>query len=244
MASSNTMRYAALALLCALALAARPVNAAGLYKWTDERGGVHYSDQLPPEAADKGTVVLDKQGRQVKKIEPAPSPAELKAREAEDERQKAMAKAKDERTRRDMALLQSYTSAEEIDLARARALSAVETQLKSAETYNAELAKRLTDLEKQKAALAGKPVPFALENEISSVSAEMARQARVIALKKEEMASISARYESDKRHWLEIKSDQARTAAAEAAGANASANAPAKPTAAKTSSGNSATATR
>ena len=240
MASSNTMRYAALALLCALALAARPVNAAGLYKWTDERGGVHYSDQLPPEAADKGTVVLDKQGRQVKKIEPAPSPAELKAKEADDERQKAMAKAKDERTRRDIALLQSYTSAEEIDLARGRALSAVETQLKSAETYNAELAKRLAELEKQKAALAGKPVPFALENEMSSVSAEMARQARVITQKKDEMASISARYESDKRHWQEIKTDQARTAAAEAAAGNAQA----KPTPAKTSAGNSATTTR
>jgi len=244
MVNNSTMRYVALAVLCALALAARSVGAAGLYKWIDERGGVHYSDQLPPEAADKGTVVLDKQGRQVKKIEPAPSAAELKAREAEDERQKAVAKAKDERTRKDIALLQSYTSAEEIDLARERALSAAETRLKSAETYNAELAKRLAELEKQKAALAGKPVPFALENEMSSVNGEMTRQARVIAQKKDEMASISARYESDKRHWQEIKADQARTAAAEAAAANPAANAPAKPTAAKTSSGNSATATR
>jgi hypothetical protein len=244
MASINTMRYGELALLCAFALAAHSVNAAGLYKWIDERGGVHYSDQLPPEAADKGTVVLDKQGRQVKKIEPAPSPAELKAKEAEDERQKAMARARDDRARKDIALLQSYTSAEEIDLARGRALSAVETQLKSAETYNAELAKQLAELEKQKAALAGKPVPFALENAMSSVSDEMARQARVIAQKKDEMAAISARYESDKRHWQEIKSDQARTKAAEDAAGNAPASAPAKPTAAKTPAGNSATTTR
>ena len=241
MANKDSMTYVALALLGAcLALGARPAASAGLYKWTDERGGVHYSDQIPPEAVDKGTVVLDKQGRQVRKIEPPPTAAELKAKEAEDERQKAMAKAKEDRTRRDIALLQSYTSAEEIDLARARALSAVEGQLKSTETYSADLGKRVAELEKQKAALAGKPVPSALENELSSASAEIARQARVMAQKKEEMAAITAKYEADKRHWQEIKADQARAAAAEGAG---TATSP-KPTAAKAPSSNSATTTR
>ena len=241
MPDKNSMRYAALALFgVCLALGTRPIAAAGLYKWTDEHGGVHYSDHIPPEAADKGTVVLDKQGRQVKKIEPAPSPAELKAREAEDERQKAIAKAKDERTRKDVALLQSYTSAEEIDFARTRALSAVEAQLKSAETYNADLGKRLAELEKQKAALAGKPVPFALENEMSTVTAEMGRQTRLIAQKNDEMAAISARYDAEKRHWLEIKADQARAAAAE----GATAPPPTKPNAAKAASASPATATR
>ena len=238
---ADSMRYGALAILGAcLALSAPNLGAAGLYKWTDEKGVIHYSDQIPPEAADKGTVVLDKQGRQVKKIEPAPTAAELKAKEAEDERQKAMSKARDERTRKDIALLQSYTSAEEIDFARTRALSAVETQLKSAEGYNADLVKRLADLEKQKAALGGKPVPFALENEMSTVGTEIGRQSRVIAQKKEEMASISARYDADKRHWLEIKADQARAAAAEGAPASA----PPKPTATRAPVGNSATATR
>ena len=44
-----------------LAMAAPGAVAAGMYKWTDEKGIVHYSDQMPPEAVNKGTVVMDKQ---------------------------------------------------------------------------------------------------------------------------------------------------------------------------------------
>jgi chromosome segregation ATPase len=243
MANSNTMKCAVMALLSALlALGVEASSAGGLYKWTDERGVVHYSDQIPPEAVDKGTVMLDKQGRQVKRIEPAPTPAQLKAKEAEAEREKALTKAKDERARRDLALLQSYSSVDEIDFARNRALSSIEVQLKSAETYNADLKKRLADLEKQKTALAGTPVPAALENQVSAINDEMGRQAQLIAQKKDEMAAVSARYDADKRHWQEIKADQARAAAA--ANASPSAAAPPKPNAARAPSGNSATATR
>jgi len=232
--------YAGIALLGAwLALGAQAVAAAGLYKWTDDHGMVHYSDTIPPEAVDKGTVVLDKQGRQVKKIERALTPAEVKEKEADEERQRAIAKAREERARKDLALLQSYSSAEEIDLARTRALSAVEAQLKSAESYNADLARRLDGLEKQKAASAGKPVPFTLEHEISAINDEMGRQARVIAQKKDEMATITAKYEIDKRHWLEIKQDQSRAAAAESV-----ASPPAKPSSAKAPPGPSSTTTR
>lgn len=197
-----------------LALGTLPAAAAGLYKWVDDKGVVHYSDQLPPDAVNKPAIVLDKQGRQVKKIEPAATPAELKAKEAEDERQKAMAKVKEEKARKDLALLQSYTSAEEIDLARSRALSAVESQLKSAESYSADLARRQQELEKQKVALAGKPVPATLESEISSLNDELARQTKLISQKKDEMATIGARYDAEKRHWQEISADRARAATA------------------------------
>ena len=241
MMCADTIRNATVALLGAgLALCTQASTAAGLYKWTDERGVVHYSDQIPPEAADKGTVVLDKQGRQVKKIEPAPTPAQLKAKEAEDERQKAAARTREAQARKDLALLQSYTSAEEIDFARARALAAVETQLKSAEGYNADLVRRLGELEKQRTASAGKAVPATLDNQISALNEEMGRQAKLITQKKDEMTAIGAKYDADKRHWIEIKADQERAAAAE----NAAAGASPKPSAAKAPTGSTATTTR
>ena len=63
------MRSACLA--AALALACAPAALAQqLYKWTDEKGNVHYTDKAPET---RGGVVLDKQGRQVRTIEP-PSP--------------------------------------------------------------------------------------------------------------------------------------------------------------------------
>src|SRR5260370_15524175 len=86
-----------------LAMAAPGAVAAGMYKWTDDKGIVHYSDQMPPEAVNKGTVVMDKQGRPVKKIEAAPTPEQQKAKEQEDDRQKAMVRLRDEQTRKDQA---------------------------------------------------------------------------------------------------------------------------------------------
>ena len=52
-----------------LALGALPAAAAGMYKWTDDQGIVHYSDQMPRGRVSKGGVVIDKQGGQVKKID-------------------------------------------------------------------------------------------------------------------------------------------------------------------------------
>ena len=208
-----TCLFATLAVAVCLAAGAQAAVAAGMYKWTDEKGAVHYSDQMPPDAVNKGSVVFDKKGREVKKIEPTPTPEQVKAKELEDEKQKAIAKQRDDQTRKDLALLQSYTSENEIELARSRAISAVANQIKSAEIYTGDLTRRQQELEKQKVALAGKPMPAALENELTSLNDEIGRQSRLLAQKKEEMSTISARYDADKRRWQEIKSDQARAAA-------------------------------
>lgn len=197
-----------------LALGTQGVVAAGMYKWTDDKGIVHYSDQMPPEAVNKGTIVMDKQARAVKKIEPTPTPDQQKAKELENERQKTIARQRDEQTRKDMALLQSYTSEDEIEIARSRANSAVSIQIKSAEGYTAGLMRRQQELEKQRVALAGKPMPSALETELTSLTDEIGRQSKLLALKRDELATINARYDVDKRRWQEIKADQSRAAAA------------------------------
>lgn len=196
-----------------LAVGANGAVAAGMYKWTDDKGVIHYSDQMPPEAVNKGTMVFDKQGRPIKKIEATPTPEQQKAKEVEDERQKGIARLRDDQTRKDLALLQSYTSEDEIEFARSRAISAVAIQIKSAENYAADLTRRQQELEKQKVALAGKPMPAALENELTGLNDEVGRQNRLMALKKDELATISARYDIDKRRWQEIKADQTRASA-------------------------------
>jgi hypothetical protein len=196
-----------------LAVGAQGAVAAGMYKWTDDKGVTHYSDQMPPEAVNKGTTVFDKQGRPLKKIEASPTPEQQKAKELEDERQKTVARLRDDQTRKDLALLQSYTSEDEIEFARSRAISAVSIQIKSAESYTTDLTRRQQELEKQKLALAGKPMSAALENELTSLKDELGRQSRLMALKKDELATISARYDIDKRRWQEIRADQSRAAA-------------------------------
>ena len=209
--NKQQLRWSAAACFAAwLALGALPAAAAGTYKWTDDQGIVHYSDQMPAEGINKGGVMIDKQGRQVKKIDPTLTPAQTKAKEAEDERLRQIAKGQEDKSRRDIALTHSYTSEEEIDFARSRALQAVESQLKSAETYIADLTRRQQELKKDKLAYATKAVPPTLDSELSGLDEELARQDKVLAQRRAEITAINAKYESDKLRWREIRSDQGK----------------------------------
>jgi len=190
---------------------------AATYKWTDDQGVVHYSDKVPPEAVSKGATVLDKQGRPTKKIEPAPTPEQLKAREAAEEDQRARAKVEQDQARKDRALMQSYTTEAEIDIAKNRALSTLDAQIKSAQTYSADLTRRQQDLKKRKASFGDKPIPIDLERDLTNVDIELSRETALIKQKTEEVAAVSAKYDTEKKRWQEIKADQQRSSAAAAA---------------------------
>jgi hypothetical protein len=240
--SSGQRPFAALASRVAVALVtvvfAGAASAAGTYKWTDEQGGVHYSDKAPPETPTKGATVLDKQGRQVKKIDPPLTSEQTKAKADEEERQRALAKAKDDQARKDRALMQSYTSEGEIDIARNRAVSTLEAQIKSAEIFSADLTRRQKNIAKQKASYGSKPIPIEVEREAIGIDNELSRQAILIRQKQEELTQVTAKYDTIKQRWREILADQERasTAAAAAdaqAAAAKAARGPGKPTTAQ-----------
>jgi hypothetical protein len=201
--------------LLAFAMAGPPAGAA-TYKWTDEDGKVHYSDKAPPETP-KGATVLDKQARPVKKIEAPLTSEQVKAKADEDERQKAAAKARDDQARKDRALMASYTSENEIDLARARAVSTLEAQIRSAQIFSEDLGKRQKVIAVRKEGYAGKPLPVELEHESASVDDELSRQNILIRQKQEELTMVTAKYDTIKQRWREILADKERAAAVEQA---------------------------
>lgn len=177
---------------------------AATYKWVDDKGVVHYSDKVPPEAADKNRVELNAQGVPVKKTERALTPEQLRAREQEEARARAVAKKQEEIARRDRALLASYGSEREIDLARERSLRALDASIQSAEAYAAQLKIREADAQAKKATYAGKPVPPAIERELESITTETARQNELIARKNREADVAKAKYDADKQRWREL----------------------------------------
>jgi hypothetical protein len=178
--------------------------AAATYKWVDEKGHVHYSDKMP-EASDKGSVELNKQGVAVRRIEPPPTPEQRRAKVADEERQKQLAREREVVDRRDRALMQSYTSEDEIDLARSRALGTIDTQVQSAQAYSVQLNKRRTELEAKRKSYPDKTVPPAVEREMESIDSELARQDSLIADKKRESAAVTARYDADRQRFRELR---------------------------------------
>ncbi|HET9748684.1 MAG TPA: DUF4124 domain-containing protein [Casimicrobiaceae bacterium] len=200
-----SQRWLCAAVGCALLVFAAQHAHAALYKWTDERGVVHYSDQLPPDAVNRASYELNRQGQTVKKTEqtrpvvqhmPKNDTEEQKLREAQREQMLAL--------RRDKALIESYANENEIDLAKSRAVGTIDGQVQSAEGLVAQMTKRRAELVSQEATYAPRPVPGGIKREIETIDAELGRQKDYIEAKKKESASIAARYDADKQRFREL----------------------------------------
>lgn len=100
--------------LFALLLFANGVQA-GLYRWVDAAGMVHYSDVVPPSIEKQGHAQLNKQGMTIETFPRAPSEAELAA----GKRRETLAKLRDaldnKQQEQDNHLLANYADVAELE---------------------------------------------------------------------------------------------------------------------------------
>ncbi len=196
---------AAATLLALAALALAMPGAADTYKWTDEKGVIHYTDKMPAEEVNKAATVLDKQARPVRKIDAPLTPEQRQAQEAEAKRLATVARSREEAERQDRALMQSFSSPEEIELSKHRAVATIDTQLESTRAYVAQLEKRKAEIDVRKSALNGKPVPDSMERELASIDGELQRQDALITQRQQERAQTIARYDGFSARWQTLK---------------------------------------
>ena len=169
-----------------------PGARAATYKWVDEKGVVHYTDKMPPEAVNKGNVELNKQGVPIKKTDPAPTRGAAPREGAEAERQKASAKERTNSRRRDRALLSTYTSESEIDLARNRALSTIEQQSSRRRPTASSSTSARPSSRRRRRPLSRQAVPGRIERELEGINTEISRQDDLIAPKQNETVAVNA----------------------------------------------------
>lgn len=199
--TGSSMAYS-LVLALFLVLVAQPAQAK-MYKWVDAQGNVHYTDTPPPESAGQGNSEVKKSGTVVKRTESTEEREKrLAAEAAEKERKKAAA----EQARKDRALLATYTSEREIDLARDRALEHHNLIIKSAEARLKQLEPGSKELEnKVKAATkGGKPAPQHLQEQYDAKRAEVEEAQRVIKTNQEAKIKVRERYEAEKLRFREL----------------------------------------
>jgi chromosome segregation ATPase len=175
-----------------------------MYKCVDARGKVYYTQVPPRECLGRETTELNKSGSVIKKSERAPTPAEVQAREAERKKKaEADERAKEER-RKNTALLNTYSSEKDIEDQRARALKEAQDAIAATEKSIAGAQKRQKDLEAEKEFYVKKPMPFKLKNEINNVEMEIKNQTTLLEAKKKEITHINAKYDEDKRRYVEL----------------------------------------
>lgn len=174
---------------------------AKLYKWVDENGTTHYGETIPPEYAGRDTKKLEK-GRVVDRNETFDT-----GKQKTEKGEVAPDKATVEAQRRDNALLNSYSSEKEIDLARDRNLMQVEARINSYTILLKSAQATLDELHKESNALSqkGRKIPQSLTDDIAEAEARVAKLQKDLDTSQKESDSVKARYEADKQRYRELK---------------------------------------
>lgn len=199
---------ALLALAAAITTAAittASVAHAETYKWIDPQGRVQYTDRLPVESVNRGNVQLSRQGV-AKTVTEAPLSAEQKqAIEARLAREREVDRIAKEKAQQENALLGSYTSEDDIEIARKRNLALIGAAILSAEARIKSLQRRIVAIEREKLFYENKPFPEKLKRELAAVQAEIPMQHSVIAQRNEDALVVNQRYDDLKQKFVDVK---------------------------------------
>jgi hypothetical protein len=174
------------------------------YRWTDDKGVVHYGDTIPSEYAGKERSVLNGQGVEVGHVDAPKTPAEL----AQQAQAQELAR---QRAQRDQTLLSTYVSAKDIEALRDERLAQIEGQVQASSTYIESLATRLGAL--QERVMQFKPysseanahrMPDDLAEELVRTANEARNQRKALDAKRKEQADMRAQFEADIQRFREL----------------------------------------
>jgi len=203
-------------------IVALPASAGELYKWVDEKGNVHYSDRVPPEAAKLAREEKNQDGVTVKEVARAKTQEELAAEAAQRVKDEEARKIAEAQAQADRALTLSYTSEDDLVRAREQELGVIETNMATAKLTIASQEKNLSELlahaadfERNK-----KPVPQAVTDSIAHVRAQIEAQQKTLKEREASKQSVRDEYEAKLLRWRELSAKNAKAAAAAAAAAD------------------------
>ena len=202
--------------LC-LALAMLYAGAAGAaFKCVDEKGAAHIGDTPPPGCANVKMYETNRSGSVIRTIDPTPTAEELKAKEEEMAKKREADKAMGEQKRKDMALLNTYATEKEFEVAKERNIDPVKSRIKSAVDRIAAVEKRQKEIEEEMEFYkAGKgkgktnEPPKGLTADLDRVRAEKSALIGTIARDEKEIEAIKAKFDVDRKRWLDLKSGAA-----------------------------------
>lgn len=199
------MSRIAIAML-AVGLTVAPFTAeAQSYRCVGKDGKKYYGATIPPQCVGQPIEQLNKQGLVTKRIDAQQSESERAAREADEKKKREEAAAAKDEARRNRALLATYTTEKDIEEARIRALADNEKAVKEIEARVAALQKRKTDLGKELEFYKGKNSPPAkLSQDVANADIDIKAQQGLLDAKKKEVSTINAKYDEDKKRFLEL----------------------------------------
>lgn len=180
---------------------------AGIKCWTNDEGVRECGNAVPPEYAQQGHKEISEQGIVVDEKERALTDEEIEARERQAAIEAEKERALEEQRRKDAILLQTFSSEEDIITARDYKISAMEAQIKLAESridkLQADLDKRIEQAAVEERA--GRKPPEALLEDIDSLRRQIETNKQFITDTRTEQERVRAEYDADLERFRELK---------------------------------------
>lgn len=193
-----------LAVGCLAAAVQATAVAGDTYCCSDASGRRVCADRLPRECVGREYRIINERGITVKRVEAPLSPEERAQREAEEAQRKEAERARLEQRRRDRALLDAYSSEQDIDRLRDRALKDVDGSIRRERERHEIALKQKKKLDEEMEFYRKTPPPQALVDAIKDNESVLRAHLSVIEAKERERDAIKAKYEEEKRRYREI----------------------------------------
>ena len=200
-----------LLLVCSHSFAAPPGavtgsgSSASLFCCNDANGKQACGDILPPSCYGRAYREVGANGRTLRTVE-APLTAEQRARRAADEQARKEEEARQkEQQRKDQALLNTYGSVADIEALRKRSLEEVKRAISDAENRIEKIKAMRTKFENEAEFYKKKKLPPDVEKGLADTAFEIKAQESIIEDKRKEIGTLDARYEEDRRRYLELQ---------------------------------------
>ena len=175
------------------------------YRCIGQDKKTYYGQTLPPQCTGLAVEMLNKQGIVVERIDPQADAEKQAKKKAEEAKKREEEASRKEQQRRDRALLATYTSEGDIDLARKRALGDNDKTIQEIDRRIAAIKTRQGELAKELEFYQGKNKPPAkLAQDTARAQADLNDQEGQREKKKKDAESINARYDEDKRRFIEL----------------------------------------
>lgn len=194
--------------LAVLPLASPAQASRAIYCCEDGNGRTMCADTLPSACYGRAYREISPQGHVRRHVAAPLTREEIVRRDAEAQRRKDAEARLLKQRRIDQALLQTYTSLEDIDNREDRAVAEVEQAIRPLHVRESEL---LAERERLVESGAENPdAPRAAASALQLVDAELASLRSVVAMKNRDIEAIRARFAADRRRYAELLANEGR----------------------------------
>lgn len=194
-------------LLCSLAMLCSS-HAAGIKKWVDDQGVVHYGTSIPPEYVDKAHSELNTRGIEVERIERAKTPEEIAQQQELERLRIEQQKIEAEQRAKDRVLLSMFRTEDDLIMVRDGKLAQIDSQVELKQKQIERLKERLSKWLASAAASErrGSPLSKAQKDNLESTKNQIESGYAFILDKEEDKQRIAESYNRDLRRFRQLQS--------------------------------------